>query len=113
MLRRGGMLAYEPGAHYFYTSLVEDVRRHDKKLTQIITQKAKNWTYDRIVLLDRAILKLALCELLYFDDIPSKVSINEYVSLAKRYSTPKSGPFVNGLLDAVASNYPQDIKQIR
>ena len=55
------------------------------------------------MLLDQTIIKLALCEMMYFPSIPIKVSINEYIDIAKTYSIPKSSQFVNGLLDAVAA----------
>ena len=98
-----GLLVNLEPAQHFYTHLVRTTLQYDADLEQLITKKAKNWTYDRIALLDKTVLKLASCELLHLDDIPVKVSINEYVELAKLYGTPKSGPFVNGLLDAVAA----------
>ena len=61
----------------------------------------KNWEYYRVALIDRLILRLALCELLYFKEIPPKVTINEAIDLAKKYSTSESGRFVNGILDAL------------
>ena len=86
----------------FYTDLVCKTLQQDKELEELIAQKAKNWSLDRILLLDKTIIKLALCEMLYFTNIPIKVSINEYIDLSKAYSMPKSSQFINGLLDAVA-----------
>jgi transcription antitermination protein NusB len=86
----------------FYTDLVRRTLQKDEELEALIAQKARNWAIDRIVLLDKTIIKLALCEMLYFVTIPIKVSINEYIDLSKAYSMPKSSQFVNGLLDAVA-----------
>lgn len=73
----------------------------DKKdhLLELISPKLKNWDVDRIASLDLIILQMGLSELLYFETIPTKVTINEYIDLAKEYSTPQSGQFVNGLLD--------------
>ena len=88
---------------YFYIELVRRTLQQDTALEQLIAEKAKNWSVDRIMLLDKTIMKLALCEMLHFDDIPMKVSINEYIELSKIYSMPKSSQFVNGLLDAVAA----------
>jgi transcription antitermination protein NusB len=90
-------------AQCFYTDLVRKTLQRDEELEALIAQKAENWTVDRIMLLDKTILKLALCEMLYFTEIPVKVSINEYIDLSKIYSMPKSSQFVNGLLDAVAA----------
>ncbi|MCX6208567.1 MAG: transcription antitermination factor NusB [Bacteroidetes bacterium] len=68
-------------------------------LLEYISPKLKNWDVDRIASLDLIILQMGLSELLYFETIPTKVTINEYIDLAKEYSTPQSGQFVNGLLD--------------
>ncbi|MEJ7626002.1 MAG: transcription antitermination factor NusB [Ferruginibacter sp.] len=68
---------------------------------EMIKPKLKNWDADRIAALDMIILQMGVCEFLYFDTIPTKVTINEYIDLAKGYSTPQSGQFVNGLLDNI------------
>ncbi len=59
-----------------------------------------NWEIDRLATIDRMILRMAVCEMLTFEDIPPKVTINEAIELAKKFSTGKSGRFVNGILDA-------------
>lgn len=69
-------------------------------LDEIITKHIKNWEIGRLALVDRIVLQMALCELLHFDDIPTKVSMNEAIELVKKFSTAKSGRFVNGILDA-------------
>ncbi len=94
--------------HRFYTDLIATTLEKDEALEKIIAEKAKNWTLDRILPLDKTVLKLALCEMLYFADIPTKVSINEYIDLSKIYSVPKSSQFVNGLLDAVAADLQEN-----
>lgn len=68
-------------------------------LLELIKPKLNNWDADRIAALDLIILEMGLSEFLYFETIPTKVTINEYIDLAKDYSTPQSGQFVNGLLD--------------
>jgi N utilization substance protein B len=68
---------------------------------QLISPKLVNWDPERIANLDMIILHLGICEFLYFPTIPVKVTINEYIDLAKSYSTNQSGQFVNGLLDNV------------
>jgi len=75
----------------------------DKKSVteEIIVPKLKNWDPERIALIDMILLRLGVCELVYFDTIPTKVSINEYIDLAKEYSTEQSGHFVNGILDSI------------
>jgi len=69
----------------------------------MIENHIKNWDVNRLAVLDKLIIRMAISELLYFDEIPTKVSINEAIELAKQYSTRKSGNFVNGILDAILS----------
>jgi len=75
----------------------------DKKTIaeEIIVPKLKNWDPERIAMIDMILLRLGVCELVYFDTIPTKVTINEYIDLAKDYSTEQSGQFVNGILDSI------------
>ncbi len=69
----------------------------DKKLSSV----ARNWEISRMAVVDRNILRMAIFELLYCDDIPPKVTINEAIELGKRFSTANSGSFINGILDRV------------
>lgn len=72
-----------------------------EELDEIIGRHTENWDLTRIALIDHIVLRMALAELLTFEDIPPKVSINEAIEVAKKYSTSKSGQFINGILDAV------------
>jgi N utilization substance protein B len=74
---------------------------------ELISQNTKNWEVDRLPLTDRIILEMAIAELITFPGIPVKVSINEYIELAKMYSTPKSRQFINGILDVIAKELQQ------
>ena len=76
------------------------VQQHLARLDGIIGSHSKNWDLSRIALIDRIALRMALAEMLAFDDIPPKVSINEAIEIVKRFSTAESGKFVNGILDA-------------
>jgi len=67
----------------------------------LIERFAQNWELDRIALIDRILLRMAVAELIHFHEIPTKVTINEIIELAKGYSTDKSNVFINGVLDAV------------
>ena len=67
----------------------------------LIVKFAQNWKIDRIAPIDRVLMRMSITELLLFHEIPPKVSINESIEIAKRYSTPKSGNFINGVLDSV------------
>jgi N utilization substance protein B len=82
--------------------------QHDEELMQLIAAKTKNWDQDRIALVDLILMKMALCEVMYFSFIPVKVSINEYLELAKLYSTPNSHGFINGVLDKVQIELRKD-----
>ena len=94
-------------AQGFYTDLIHRTLQKEEELEALIAQKSANWTVERIMLLDKTILKLALCEMVYFPAIPVKVSINEYIEIAKTYGVLRSSQFVNGLLDAVAATLNQ------
>ena len=67
----------------------------------LIARHVENWELDRLALTDRLVLRMAIAELLYFEDIPPKVTLNEALEVAKAFSTEKSGAFVNGVIDAV------------
>ena len=76
-------------------------------LDEIIEKHAENWDLARIALIDHVVLRMALCEFVAFEDVPPKVTINEAIEIAKRYSTEKSGPFINGILDAAVVDLQQ------
>ena len=67
----------------------------------LIKPKLKNWDAERIAQLDMILMRMGVCEFLYFETVPPKVTINEYIDVAKEYSTPQSGQFVNGILDSI------------
>lgn len=73
-----------------------------------IKPKLKNWDPDRIASLDMILMRMGVCEFLFFETIPPKVTINEYIDLAKEYSTPQSGQFVNGILDNIHKDLVRD-----
>ncbi|MCK4352139.1 transcription antitermination factor NusB [candidate division WOR-3 bacterium] len=72
-----------------------------KELDNTISTIAENWELNRIAIIDKNILRAAICEIVYFPDIPPKVSVNEAIEIAKKYSTENSGKFINGILDKV------------
>ena len=89
----------------FAIILAKGCIREMKEIDQKITNISENWDLHRMPVVDRNILRLACYELFYMNDIPPKVSINEAIDLAKKYSTEKSGLFVNGVLDKIYSTY--------
>ena len=89
----------------FAKELLRKTILNHKEFEEVITKKAKNWDLERIATMDQILLMMALCELMYFAEIPVKVSLNEYIEVAKYYSTDKSKGFINGILDKVISEY--------
>jgi N utilization substance protein B len=85
----------------FAVNLLKTVLEKSEHLQSLIIPKLKNWDPERIALLDMILMKMGVSEFLYFETIPPKVTINEYIDLAKEYSTPQSGQFVNGILDNI------------
>lgn len=76
---------------------VENIEKIDKEIISVL----QNWEYDRISVVDKVILRMGACELIYFDDIPSQISINEAIEIGKKYGGNESGRFINGILDAI------------
>jgi len=91
----------EESLRTFAEALARGTIEHLDEIDELIRRYTLNWDLERITLIDRTCLRLALYEMLYRDDIPPVVSINEAVDIAKRFSTAESGKFVNGILDKV------------
>ena len=85
----------------FGRRLVEQTILHEAESDPLIEKHTRNWKLERIALIDRLILRMTVTEFIYFEDIPEKVSLNEAIEIAKLFSTPKSGVFINGILDAI------------
>jgi len=83
----------------FAVQLLETVMERREQLDELIKPKLRNWDPERLAQLDTILLEMGVCEFLYFETIPIKVTINEYIDLAKEYSTQQSGQFINGILD--------------
>ena len=88
------------------------VLRSDE-LEEIIKNKASNWDINRIAIMDMILLKMALTELMEFQSIPTKVTLNEYIELSKYYSTPKSKVFINGILDKLIVELKEEKKIVK
>ena len=85
----------------FANELIQRVIANVKDLDSRIVQRVTNWEMSRIALIDKILLRMGICEILFFPDIPPKVSINESIEIAKDFSTAGSAKFINGILDAV------------
>ena len=83
--------------------ICENLRENKEKIDELINKYAKNWSVNRMPKVDLSILRLAICELVFIEEIPNKVSINEAIELAKLYCDDKSPKFINGILGSVAN----------
>jgi transcription antitermination protein NusB len=99
-----------PDKEEFAKNLLQTVLDKKEFLQSIIIPKLKNWDPERIAMLDMILMEMGLSEFLYFETIPPKVTINEYIDLAKEYSTQQSGQFVNGILDNIHKDLVQQGK---
>ena len=111
----------KPGSYHFNKMMSNDKEQFAKNLLQTVLEKSehlqsliipklKNWDSERIAHLDMILMKMGVAEFLYFETIPPKVTINEYIDLAKDYSTLQSGQFVNGILDSIHKELVQEGK---
>ncbi len=85
----------------FALTLLTGILKHREDIDRVIQRHARNWRLERMARVDRNILRIGVYELLFSEDVPPKVAINEAVELAKRFGAEDSAPFVNGILDAV------------
>ena len=92
----------------FGLELLKNTIKNLEPYTEEISLKTKNWDKDRIADIDFVLLQMAICEFHEFPSIPTKVSINEYIEIAKEYSTPKSNVFINGVLDKIVKEYNEN-----
>jgi len=92
----------DANAMKFFNLLIGSIKEHMHEIDRYIADHTFNWDMNRIAIIDKNILRMALAEILYCEDIPPKVSINEAIEIAKKFSsTDKSSKFVNGILDAI------------
>ncbi|MCZ6520463.1 MAG: transcription antitermination factor NusB [Bacteroidetes bacterium] len=88
----------------YFRELFNMTIANNQQYDKLIAKKAKNWDLNRMAVLDKIIIKMAICEFINFPSIPIKVTINEYIEISKLYSTPKSKIFVNGIMDVLAGD---------
>lgn len=94
----------------FGETLLKKVSGENEELLSLIEPTLKNWDADRVAIVDMILLKMALCELMGFPTIPTKVTLNEFVEIAKQYSTDKSKDFINGILDRLMKKLDKEGK---
>jgi len=92
----------------FALKLLHDSIQNEKKYRNLIEKHTDKWDFDRIAFMDLIIMQVALAEIFTFESIPTSVSLNEYIEIAKSYSTPKSSTFINGILDAIVHEIKEE-----
>ena len=97
----------------FLVQLFKETLKHADEYQELVKANISNWDYDRIALMDKIIIFMALTEFCQFRDIPVKVTINEYIEISKYYSTPDSRRFVNGILDKLAEQLKAEGKLVK
>lgn len=95
---------------HFARELLRTAMEKKDVTLELIRPRLRNWDAERIAVLDMLLMRLGVCEFLYFETIPPKVTINEYIDLAKEYSTEQSGHFINGILDSIHKDLIKDDK---
>ncbi len=95
-------------AEDFFFKLVKGVDENKKRLDAVIEGNSNNWKISRMSCVDRNVLRIAVFEMLFCDDIPSKVSINEAIDVGKKFGTEESGAFINGILDSIRLSVMDD-----
>ena len=106
------MQEFNAPAKKFAEQLIRGVLEHKEAVDTKIKAYSQNWEFHRIAVVDRNILRIAVYELLFRDDIPPVVSINEAIELAKKFSTDDSGRFVNGMLDRVKLDLSRPLRSV-
>lgn len=108
-----GSLYKDTDDEKFVSDLFNKTMLHQHKYEEDIKAKTPNWETDRIADIDMILIKMAITEFLHFPSIPSRVTINEYIELAKDYSTEKSGYFINGVLDKLSKDFLESKRMVK
>jgi transcription antitermination protein NusB len=105
-----GLYKDEEDDRQFVIDLFRKTILHNEEVEKSIAAKTENWEVERIAMMDVLLMKMAITEILYFSNIPVKVTLNEYIEISKLYSTPKSKGFINGILDNLVIDLKKDNK---
>ena len=85
----------------FAVDIIRNATENSEELDELIKTQLHNWDFERVSIIDKLLLRMALTELKYFVDVPAEVTLNEVIEISKTYSTERSGKFINGILDAI------------
>ncbi len=94
----------------FAKKIANECFAHRQEFNDLIKKKLKNWKFDRVAVIDRVLLRMALTEFIYFEDIPPEVTMDEIIEISKLYSTDRSDQFINGILDALVKHLKSENK---
>jgi len=94
----------------FASGLIDNVLKHQRAIDLMVREKIDNWEYERVSIIDKILIRMCIAELLFFPEIPPKVSINEALEIAKMYCSQRSPTFINGVLDGILSALKKDNK---
>ena len=97
----------------FSLKIINSYKKYFQEADKKIIKHIKNWDFNRVAILDKIILRIAYLELMFFPDIPPEATMNEAIELAKKFSTPKSGLFVNGVIDSIIKAQKNELKNIK
>ena len=97
-------LQFDDTIKKFANELVKGIAEKKDELDEVIKNKLKNWNFERVAIIDRNILRMGVYEIMFREDIPDSVSINEAIEIAKKYGDQESSRFINGILDKVAKS---------
>lgn len=103
----------DPDDRFFAHKLFEETVKRGEEIRQLIRENSKNWEFSRLAFMDVIIMQIALAEIFSFPSVPLSVSFNEYLNIAKMYSTPKSSSYINGLLDHVCKKQREEGKLLK
>ena len=96
-----------PAVRTYSDRLVEGVLNHLEEINRMIREYTQHWSLERIAVVDRNVLRFAIYEILYMEEIPAKVTIDEAIEITKKYGEEGSGAFVNGILDRIVKEDPR------
>lgn len=99
---------YRKFATDFALKLVSQCINHKQELDENIMPHLKNWDYNRVAMIDKVLLRMAVAEFLYFESVPPEATLNEMIEISKAFSTERSGKFINGVLDAILKQFRKD-----
>jgi len=101
-------LAQDEKTHLYALALARYADTEAEQIDKRVKPHLANWEYSRLAIIDKILIRMGICEFIYFEDIPPKVTINEMIEIARRYSTDQSDKFVNGILDAILTDLKKD-----